>query len=435
MKVITTIDMKNLVKLLFLTILFLTPTYAINPNVGGNCSGGGGCDGGSEGGGENGGGEGSGTVVESFHWYQGIGLARIDRMESFIAADYTGFYEGRLNGASRRTFKDIYREQFNKSPISRIAINLNISALEISDDLLDPSSIVLQNSADYVRIDDAGHIRQVLTDNIFTDIQKLDTGGFHIKMWKVATVTLTKPSGSKFYDLPTSNPSKETIFFKPADSTNEKEICITEIERYGARGTHSTTKQFVQDSVADVVTVTLFDGEDLTGDVLEREVVTYSDRGAKKGDYTLVRERSRASTDKNGNIGTLQLVQRDLTQFIDLSESDEGGSLSNKLIAKSIKDYGGANLTTTYEYYLTGDNKGRLKSTTYPDGKWKYYEYTGKAGDSFAETTKYTPWKDATDRNASVIKKEVTSYTANDSATTVYVGNQVISKSETEKIP
>ena len=115
----------------FLFLCFISnDLQAVNiKGGGGNCSGGGGGGGGCDG-------ADAGTDIESFHWYANAGKARIDRIPSFKAADATGIAEGRLSGGNRREFADIFEEQYNKNPISRIPVYLQISVLDITNDCL-----------------------------------------------------------------------------------------------------------------------------------------------------------------------------------------------------------------------------------------------------------------------------------------------------------
>ncbi|MEN3327398.1 MAG: hypothetical protein V7638_2205 [Acidobacteriota bacterium] len=83
-------------------------------------------------------------------------------------------------------------------------------------------------------------------------------------------------------------------------------------------------------------------------------------------------------------------------------------------LIKEVVDPGGAALTTTYDYYTVSSETGRfmrLKSVTYPDGRWEKYDYDS-VGNRVLEMR---PWKDlslaaATEANSYAVRTTYSNY-------------------------
>ena len=379
----------------------LTSAHGYNIETGGSCPGGKGpCGSGDCG--ANGcstpGNQDSGT--SSFNWSLMAGHTRFPFQGSFLTTMRFGVWEGQVRGHMPRNFDQVFGYYFRDGGLTnRHAFYLGMETAEISADLLDPKSLTCdQLSSNVEVIKEGDSLRQIVTDDTFVDIVP-QTIGFHIKLYHASE---RGAKGTLLY-TPSGIPFVEVIFRTPDLQAFTNTIELVHIDRRGS-GTKVDIQRFIRNTVNDSVTHQTFTGslnDDDTvakGAQIKEEVITYSARGAKPYDYTLVRETKMAKVDPAGTTsiyGELMVVDRRLEQYRDLSINSAGGDSRAKRLVKLVEGDPTNIYQTRYEWYEDVTNpqlNGRLKWVKRPDGSWEYYEYTNSETAATSQEIKYEPW-------------------------------------------
>ncbi|SHK31936.1 hypothetical protein SAMN02745181_3600, partial [Rubritalea squalenifaciens DSM 18772] len=289
----------------------------------------------------------SGSGTNSLHWNVGIGVSRQDKDVDIQVLSRQPAVEGH-SGGTKRTFEQTFDSLFHDDAIGRISHKLELDVADLSGDVFDPAVLKIASSGHDERIELNGFINQVLTDNAFTHVDK-NTDGFRVRVWNRMDISLVKPSGETLYTVPTEDPLQDITFTKLADY----QLQIVTKEDFGASGVSTKTQKFVQDTVNDTMTTYTYEGEGTGGTLVAREELTFSNRGARKWDYTIERKQYRADLNADGTYGagTLDLINHTSEVYQDFSESTNtaGGDPGAKRLVSVVVDpgTGGAALTTT----------------------------------------------------------------------------------------
>jgi RHS repeat-associated protein len=284
------------------------------------------------------------------------------------------------------------------------------------------------------------YIHQILSDDIFTQIDLLvaPESGFRIRTWQRTWATLNKVSG--FYDstgIATFTPISDITFKRPTGSTGNNTLLYIKKETTGVSGSNITTKEFVQtlDGAGKPTSVVqkIYEGEGTGGTLLSQEDVTFSERGSKLWDYSIVRERKEASLNgQTGAVGALVLVSKTKENYDDFSLSAAGGELGMKRLVQQTEAFsvaGQSPQTTTYVYENTPANSlthGRLQSVAYPDGRWKYHSYTMSETSNTSVIMDYESYNNVTMANRESARKTVTTTTGTTITKQVYLSGSMI---------
>ncbi|MFC4991953.1 hypothetical protein [Rubritalea tangerina] len=287
------------------------------------------------------------TQVGSIEWAMKLGEARRKIRPSYTDMSIVGKFEGAVRGKIR-TFKDVYREVNDPSALAFEDVMLEINMASINASILSPEILKIHSDAEFEKLEHTTvvssgssstgsavtvtktELRQVLTKNAFTDVEKLETG-FIIRLWNRADINISKTS--KYYTLPTEvEPIQEIEFRSVPNSTATFEFMMIIKERFGSNGIRTITEHHKRDATHDTLVVTTHEGEGLTGTPIHKQEITYTDRGNMKWDYTLERKVYEASVDTQGTLGSLvkvahtQETYRDYSFFDpNLPNSQQGG--------------------------------------------------------------------------------------------------------------
>ena len=412
-------------KILAALLLATLPLGAVNP-PGTTCSNGGGCEEEST----------DNANLESLSWRIGLGLARYPKPTT-LSSFGQGAYEPNGN---LPTFGELYGRYFSPSPMQQRKIYLELFQSKISASLFHPSCLFMQSEAVLTSLKKpaAGgfpeYIHQVLTDDTFTLIETLTTpeSGWRLRVWKRNAAPLNLSGG--FYvtsGFDAATPLTDVTFRRPTGSTANDTLIFTKKEVTGVSGSRATTNEVTQtlDTNGNPATVTskLFAGEGTSGPLLSQENLTYTERGAKVWDYTIIRDTLTSSVSASGAIGSLTPTAKTREVYRDFSTTPIGGELGMKRLISKTEAFGingQTPHTTTHTYIDTPTNPtthGRLESTTRPDGSWTFSQYAISPSSPVAIVTEYSGWKDLTIAQRANAHKTVTEISANEALTEEYI--------------
>jgi RHS repeat-associated protein len=439
--------MKPKQTLLIATLLALTssPIWATNP-LGETCSSG--CKPCCEG--EN---DGTGTgstsdalEAKSLQWAIQVGIARYPKPTTFTHLAQAAYEK---NG-NLPDYNQLFGRYFSSSPLQQRQIHLELSQPQLSSATFHPSCLYLESEALFEIYEKPAsngfpkYIHQILTSDAFTLIEALPTpgSGWRLRVWKRDAAPLVKSEG--YYvtsEFSAKTPLSDMVFKRPPDSNDNNSLLYIKKVTTGLSGTRTTTNKIVQtlDDSGKPLTVTssVYAGEGTIGPILSQENLTYSERGPKVWDYTIVRETWTSSVDESGAIGSLSLTEKTREDYDDFSTTEIGGQLGMKRLVSTTEAYnvaGQSPQTTTYTYIHNPENPtthGRTQSITRPDGSWNYSEYSISPSSPVAITTEYSGWKNLTMAQRIDARKTVTTTSANETLVETSVAGQLVSKSRT----
>ena len=368
-----------------------TATLVASENPGVSGGGGGGCDG-----------QGSGS--QSFYWFFRIGEASYQKADMLQLAR-TPVGEGHYLGSTPRTFDDVFAVSYGENLTTNLAgIDIAMESLELDASLLQVSSLKMKRSTNTEVIERNGGFRQLLTANTLADIVPLAVG-YHVRVYDRTAIGAKGSDG--LYTIPSGAVAiREAIVRTPGGAAFAGTLELVHIDRKNAGGVRVEVERFIRDLTADTQTKETYAGsldsssQVVVGELLEREIVAYSNRGAKPYDYTLVRETSRITTTEAGpQYGTLYLVGRRLEEYRDFTPVAAGGEATYKRLVREVDGYQTPEARETrYTWYDLTSNlmiHGRLKTKVAPDGNWEYYQYSDSEGAAVHQTIKYSAWRDA----------------------------------------
>jgi RHS repeat-associated protein len=383
---------------------------------------------------------------QSLDWAIRVGLARYAKPTTLTNLGQAGFEK---NG-NLTNFNQQFSRYFSSSPLQQKQVSLRISQTQLSAATFHPSCLFLQSESIYETYKKPAadgqleYIHQILTDDAFTliDVLPAPDSGWRMRVWKRNVATLTKSGG--FYvttEFETKIPLNDVTFKCPTGITSSNTLIYTQRDTTGLAGTRTITKEIVQtvDAAGKPLTVTSkeFVGEGTTGALLTQENLTYSERGSKLWDYTIVRETLTSAVDAAGTIGSLTVTAKTRENYDDFSTTTLGGELGMKRLMSETQAYnvvGQSPQTTTYTYLQDPTNStshGRLQSSVKPDGSWTYSEYAISASSPVSVITAYSGFKNLTLAQRSTARRTVTTVSANDSLVETFVGSQLVAKSRT----
>jgi RHS repeat-associated protein len=382
---------------------------------------------------------------ESLSWGISLGLARYPKPTTL-----TSFGQGAYEPNGNLTiFSELYGRYFSPSPMQQRQVHLELFQSKISAALFHPSCLFMQSEAVLTSLKKpaAGgfpeYIHQVLTDDTFTLIETLTTpeSGWRLRVWKRDAAPLNLSGG--FYVTTGFNavtPLTDVTFRRPTGSNANDTLIYIQKENTGVSGSRTITNEITQslDTNGNRATVTskLFAGEGTSGDLLSQENLTYTERGAKVWDYTILRDTLTSSVSASGAIGALTLTSKTREVYRDFSTTAIGGELGMKRLISKTEAFdiaGQTPQTTSHTYIDTPANPtthGRLESTLRPDGSWTFSEYVISPSSPVSIITEYSGWKDLTSDQRENALKTVTTVSANDTLTEVTLAGTLISKSK-----
>ena len=383
---------------------------------------------------------------QSLDWAIKVGLARYAKPTTLTDLSQVGFEK---NG-NLPDFNQMFGRFFSSDPLQQMQISLSLTQTQLSAATFHPSCLFTQSEALYetYKKPAAGgqleYIHQILTDDAFTliDVLPAPDSGWRMRVWKRNVATLTKSGGLYVTtEFETKIPLNDVTFKRPTGITGSNTLIYTQRDTTGLAGTRTITKEIVQtvDAAGKPLTVISkeFVGEGTTGALLTQENLTYSERGSKLWDYTIVRETLTSAVDAAGTIGSLTVTAKTREDYDDFSTTTLGGELGMKRLVSSTQAYnvaGQSPQTTTYTYVQDPTNTashGRLQSTIKPDGSWTYSEYAISASSPVSVITAYSGFKDLTLAQRSTARRTVTTVSANDSLVETFVASQLVAKSRT----
>jgi hypothetical protein len=410
--------------------------------------------------------------INSLGWSVNVGLGRYAKPASLTdlgqsaydkgagekgggaTSKFGGTEKGATKGANLPTFQEMFGRYFSSDTLQQSPILLELSQPQLSAASFHPSCLFLQSEAliETLKKPAAGgfpeFIHQILTDDAFTLIDMLPApdSGFRVRVWKRNAAALTKSGG--YYvttNFVTKIPLNDVTFKRPAGSTSDNTLIYSQKETTGLSGTRILTNEIVEtldgNGKSATVTTKLFSGDGTTGPLLSQEDLTFSERGTKAWDYTIVREVRTASVDASGTAGSLTLTAKTRENYDDFSSTAIGGDVGMKRLVSYTEAYdvaGQSPQTTTFTYIQAPTNptvNGRLESTANPDGSWTYWEYSISASSPVSIATEYSGWKDLTISQRASARKKVTTVSANDSLVEKFVAGQLVGKSKITLTP
>jgi RHS repeat-associated protein len=410
--------------------------------------------------------------INSLGWSVNVGLGRYAKPASLTdlgqsaydkgagekgggaTSKFGGTEKGATKGANLPTFQEMYGRYFSSDPLQQSPILLELSQPQLSAASFHPSCLFLQSEAliETLKKPAAGgfpeFIHQILTDDAFTliDLLPAPDSGFRVRVWKRNAAALTKSGG--YYvttNFDTKIPLNDVTFKRPPGSTSDNTLIYSQRETTGLAGTRILTNEIVEtldgNGKSATVTTKLFSGDGTTGPLLSQEDLTFSERGTKAWDYTIVREVRTASVDASGTAGSLTLTGKTREDYDDFSSTAIGGDVGMKRLVSYTEAYdvaGQSPQTTAFTYIQAPTNptvNGRLQSTVKPDGSWTYWEYSISASSPVSIATEYSGWKDLTLFQRANARKKVTTVSANDSVVEKFVEGQFVGRSKITLTP
>jgi hypothetical protein len=404
----------------------------------------------------------------SFDWQIEVGLARFAKQPGFTNyAQLASESDGNLP-----TFAELYGRGFSQDPLQESQVVLELSQPQIGAAIFHPSCLFVHSEGTnemFTKPAAGGFpafIHQVMTRDRFTliDLLPAPESGWRLRVWKRDATAPALPTKSGGFYITTGfevlPPLKDVIFKRPTGHTGDNTLLLQFKEASGVAGVRSVTAERVQtvDGLGRPATLSfkLFSGEGTSGPLLSQENLTYSERGTKAWDYTIVREVFTSSLNAAGTNGALVLTAKTREDYDDFSFTS--GEPGMKRLVSKTEAYdvlGQAPQTTTFTYvqspiiaghYETRGNgvaiasfwvppslknpaiHGRLRSSLKPDGSWTYNEYAISSSSPVSIIIEYSGWKDLTMDQRTNARKTVTTVSANESIAESYVAGQLVSK-------
>jgi RHS repeat-associated protein len=423
------------------TALALTKLSAAPPNNyppttppgGGSCKSSGSSGSGSSGS--------SAPTSQSLDWSIRVGLARYPKPTSLIEFSQTAFEK---NG-NLPDFNQLYSRVFTPDPLQQTQVILELAQTQLSAATFHPSCLFLQSES-YVLVGSQPalngapeYINQILTDDAYTFIDLLPApqSGWRLRVWKRDPAIAGLNIG--LYTAKPQPPLNEVTFRRPTGITGDNTLIYTQKDTTGLAGTRTITSEIVQTLDASGKPLTVvnkqFVGADTTGALLSQENLTYSERGAKSWDYTIVRETLTAPVNAAGTVGVPVITAKTREDYDDYSTTTNGGEPGMKRLMTSTQAYSVAGQlpqTTTNTYIQAPTNSamhGRLQSTLKPDGSWTYSDYVISVGSPVSITTEYSSCFSYTIAQRALARKTVTTVSGNESLVETFIGSQLVAKS------
>lgn len=379
-------------------------------------------------------------TTNSFDWYVRVGSAFYPATENLLTNFRFSVARGQNLGANPPTLDDVMKGAYGRGVINRFDVILQMETPEISAANLSPASITYNTGIAVETVKTGDTLRQMVTETTFVNILP-QTVGFKVSVYDIAYKSAAKTAG--LYTLTAAiDPTYEVIMTTDDGGAYDGTLQMITIDRRGS-GSRVKFKRFITNTTTDVVTEETYTGS-LTGTnptigiKVEEVIATFSNRGAKPFDYTLVKETKRATVNPAANpiYGSLVTISKTLDQYQDFTIASSGGDSKYKRLLKHIDGYGSTEpRETVYTWYNLPSNEhihGRLKSVVKPDRNWEYYEYTDSPNSSVAQETKYESWLNILYGSAGYLtnsKKTVTSVTGAGAYTrTVTIAGQMVSQ-------
>jgi RHS repeat-associated protein len=339
--------------------------------------------------------------------------------------------EGSVGRTMPRDLTSVTAQQYSAAPTTnRHQLEMTISSDQITAALATPAALVWGDGskAEFVKV--SGVTRQVVTDDCITDVRMSDDNSHMVmKIWTITGALGSKVSG--LYTRPSHTPLSEIRFQYSTPASGTARLDITTIENTGLAGTRTIVERFTQTTSPDQMVVQTWENAAGTGTLLKEETLTYSARGAKTWDYTLVREVKEASVSAAGVLGSLETVSRTREVYRDFSTSGEMSG--RRLMLYEVGNGSDSPRATTYTYYEDEGNfylHGRIKSVEEPDGTWQYHDFSDSASTPVPTETVYRSWNDVAIANRTSALMEVREIEANKVTITRSVGTTQIAKEE-----
>ncbi|MFT4177116.1 MAG: RHS repeat-associated core domain-containing protein [Luteolibacter sp.] len=399
----------------------------------------------------------------SISWYFGVGDVTYSRADMLMLAR-NAVVEGQKGGQMPRTFDQAFGVSYtNNLARGQNKLQLGVEAAEMSGQLIHPRALKVpryMNAQIVERWEEEGEPKQIVTNNTLVDILHEVPGRLTLKVYKKDAMG---PMGGPVWDkkyviLPNSVPLREIILRTPDGGVYTNTLEFILIDRENAGGVKVDITRFTRNMMgkpSDSQTKQVFTGSlDGSGNVvfgtlLEEETITYSNRGAKLYDYTLVRELKRIKTTPSGiQPDTLEVVSRRLEEYKDFSLPEDYGNSKYKRLMREVEGYGTPEARETrYTWIEDLSNTmlhGRLKTKVTPDGNWELYEYTDSETTAVYQQIKYSAWRDAgfgsaqdgSQADLANARKETISIAENTGFTkTISHGGVVTSQEEFSSIP
>jgi RHS repeat-associated protein len=400
---------------------------------------GGGC--GSSGSSGSGSSSSSAPTSQSLDWSIRVGLARYPKPTSLIEFSQTAFEK---NG-NLPDFNQLYSRVFTPDPLQQTQVILELAQTQLSAATFHPSCLFLQSES-FVLVGKQPalngapeYINQILTDDAYTFIDLLPApqSGWRLRVWKRDPAIAGLNIG--LYSAKPQPPLNEVTFRRPTGITSDNTLIYTQKDTTGLAGTRTITSEIVQTLDASGKPLTVvnkqFVGADTTGALLSQENLTYSERGAKSWDYTIVRETLTAPVDAAGTVGVPVITAKTREDYDDYSTTTNGGEPGMKRLMTSTQAYSVAGQlpqTTTNTYIQAPTNSamhGRLQSTLKPDGSWTYSDYVISVGSPVSIITEYSSYKNLVLSYRDAARKTVTTVSGNESLAETFILNQLVAKS------
>ena len=385
----------------------------------------------------------------SFDWFLDVGYSKFINSNNYRNYSRVGVSEGVVSGFLPRTLDSLLGSGGNT--LNRKSLRLRLSSPIIDASLKDPSSMTIKANSNAKIIEVDGYIKQVLTDDAFTHVDKF-TNGFKIRLWNRREITLGKKNNRTYpVESISELPFVEITYSNPSSATDDSELLITSVKRYSASPQIITNhyKEVLSTTTGRPIRLTIktYEGLDTTGQLLKIEELAYSDRGAKTWDYSIERKIWTAKTTSAGIVNGIIvpailtapdqgddsfLAQHDYEKYKDYSTTAAGGGKGTRRQISDITGYGTPTAKETrYTYIDSPENintHGRLQSIVHPNGSWEFYEYTDSTSATTATEKKYTSWKNVTIANRENARLVTSIIEAQKVTRTTSIAGQVISK-------
>jgi len=385
---------------------------------------------------------------KSINWSIDCGRTSFGNQGSFLKMSRGGAQAGSTGGRTVG-FEQVMARSFGAG--AKHNFRLRIHQPVISSALYNPSVIQYTKGSAAEVILNGSTIRQVLTDNAFTDIVALPGGnGFSITNWVRNGITLVK-SGN-FYNRPDEALAVTKITFENPDATPQRRLFMTSSQWNGSTR-RDTSALYTEVGGAKPTSLTIASYEGLVvnpAKVIKVERLNYfytanadynPPSPMRVWDYQLRRTTWEAPTlggvmqylslGGSGVPADNTISRKTLEEYRDFSLTPAGGETMGVRKVRHIEGYDtNQPLETEWEYYSSTNPlvNGRIKSVEYPEGNWEYYVYSDSPSSSYATKNKYSSWNDVSMANRSQARREYTYYNANYTTTRTYLAGQLVSR-------
>ncbi|MBK1884429.1 RHS repeat-associated core domain-containing protein [Luteolibacter pohnpeiensis] len=388
----------------------------------------------------------SGDDSSSFEWYLNVGSVFYSAPEDMLSSFVYGVTSGQKLGSQPLSMDQIVNRYYGGGPLNRDGILLYIEVPSITSAVLDPSVLTCNTGSNMEILRDGDTIRQLVTEDTFTIVEDAAVG-FRVKVYDISRKSSATAGG--YYTLTGSGePIYESIFTTDDGLAYTNTLQIVFIDHSGT-SPRVEYKTYTTDAVVDTVIkksyIGTWDAGSSTpsmGALVEETIATYTSRGSRPYDYTLVKETKRvdvtpSTTGSGVSYGsTLVTISKTLDQYEDMTIEVAGGDSRYKRLVKHIDGYDSQNaepLETNYTWYDINSNPaihGRIKTIIRPDKSWEYHQYSDSPTSSVATETLYEGWKGQTYSTGilSSAKKTVTSILSSGYTRTVSIAGQTISQ-------